>query len=315
MLSYVSFPSFMMSLDFDYCSLGEGNSRTCLSRLAFVNIFGCYWRGRYGENEIIVRQGDCYVNATKLCQQFGKHFEDWKLQAEKLIAWVEAEMKDEQLLFYPFMPMNFTSCEIVNDCRSSGDLAGVYVHPYLLPHLFMWLKKDFAILAAKLLNQHMTDNYMESFETIRAAQYAVKKEVVVSDDKLTAKTKKRNDIRKIVNDSHSFTILDINSEVELPYYVIRCKRRAMRPSIRKIKKRHPKATVIYMQEYVSNKYNLFVALKNEEKLKSRLNYFNIDASRCELVDKIRKLSQPLESSLNCGSELDELYILDKVAFQ
>ena len=53
-------------------NMETANSKTSLARIAFVNIHGVYWRGRYGVNEVILRQGDCFVNATKLCQTIVK---------------------------------------------------------------------------------------------------------------------------------------------------------------------------------------------------------------------------------------------------
>ena len=91
--------------------------------------------------------------------------------------------------------------------------------------------------------------------------------------------------------------------------MIRCKGRALKPTIRKIKKRHYGACLIYVQKHVSNTKNLFETLKQTQTFKNKLNYFSFE-SKDELIKKIRSLSKPITNSE--AVDCENAYILDVV---
>ena len=71
------------------------------------------------------------------------------------------------------------------------------------------------------------------------------------------KRKENTGLRTWMNSTRNIAILSVNDPDTLQFYYICCKRRAMIPTIRKIKKRHPEALVMYMQRFVTNGTNLF----------------------------------------------------------
>src|SRR5277367_1533926 len=328
MFLYSCFPQYMMAQFDGGFNMETANSKTSLARIAFVNIHGLYWRGRYGENEVILRQGDCFVNATKLCQYYEKDFGTWREYAEDLISFVELEMRNEHFLFSPYLPKSdFKAIDSVLTF-SQFDYDGIYIHPFLLPHLMSWLSQTFAIFTGKVVNQYLSNSYIESFESIKksATERAsakiistIKKEVATaSDDEVEQPVRKRvkaesmrEKVRGWEKTTHCFAILNVNdSAKEFQYYTIRCKRRAMNPAIRKIKKRHPAATLAYLQKYVSNERNLFDTLKKMQKVISKLNYFIFPGSLAGLIEDIREFSEPVTTKESVSD--DTVYVLDSV---
>lgn len=305
-------------------NMETANSKTSLARIAFVNIHGLYWRGRYGENEVILRQGDCFVNATKLCQYYGKDFGTWREYAEDLISFVEMEMRNEHFLFSPYIPKSdFKAIDSILTF-SQFDYDGIYIHPFLLPHLMSWLSQTFAVFTGKVVNQYLSNSYIESFESIKksAAERSsaklladIKKEPASDDEPARKRVKAatpRVKVREWAKSTHCFAILNVNDPAkgEFQYYTIRCKRRAMNPAIRKIKKRHPAATLAYLQKHVSNERNLFDTLKKLQKITSKLNYFTFPGSLSGLIEDIREFSEPVTTK-EAASE-DNVYVLDSV---
>ena len=117
--------------------------RDSLARIAFSSIGGIFWRGKYGEHKVIMRQDTCYFNGTRLCAVNNKNIKHWMntKQTQDLILCCESEMKSEQRQFRPFEEMatsvNYSATlYVVNE---NVELAGLYIHPYLAPHLVSWI--------------------------------------------------------------------------------------------------------------------------------------------------------------------------------
>src|SRR5271163_3725424 len=166
MYVYSCFPTFVMH-PFDTSNASDSTNATSFSRIAFANIHGIYWRGRYGETEVIIRSTDSFTNATKLCSYYGKDFVDWQKEHQDLISYIETEMRDEHFLYQPYSPKSeFKAIDYVYTV-APYDYEGIYVHPYLLPHLMIWLKKQFSLFASKVLNQYLCNSYMDSFDVLR----------------------------------------------------------------------------------------------------------------------------------------------------
>ena len=300
------------------------HSVIALSRVAFANIFGIYWRGRYGENEVIIRQTDCFLNASKLCACYNKEFEEWEKfpHIKDLIRNIESIIRDEHFLFTPYIPkQEFRAIETVAS-MSSHNVDGKFIHPYLAPHLMTWLDPQFAVMVSTLVNEHLSNGHMEFFEDMKkiVSQRKLKREnseeaVAGSYEQPSKKRSKvatlRERVRAWAANTHCVAILNLaDAKAALPYYAIRCKRRAMNPTINKIRKRHPTASIIYVQKYVSNEQNLYEMLKKAENLKTKLNYFDYALTKEALIEKIRSFSEPLQSKEAYCDE--KSYIVDSV---
>ena len=134
--------------------------RNCnsLLNLACQNIKGIYWRGKWGSYDIILRQGDCFLNASKLCERFGKNLDYWRSQNMSLIVAVNYEMSK----------IDPDKCESIQEVFGGNCLySGTYVHPYLFPHLLGWLSNSSAILMAQIVNQYYNNTFIESSKCAR----------------------------------------------------------------------------------------------------------------------------------------------------
>jgi len=318
MVSCFSFPQFMMYFGAEY--LTQVSYHNSLCNLAYSNIEGLYWRGKWGNHEIILRQGDCFVNATKVCIRFGKMFDDWKIQNAALIDAVNGEMATENLFYYPYKPNECKSIQVV--VEPGKDYGGIYVHPYLFPHLFSWLCTGAAIQMAQIVSKFYNDTFTENFESIKKNANDCKKRCVCAiktekDEPISKKAKKsekRFNLRDWVSTRRSIGIIQLGPNPnKFDFYYICCKPRAMNPSIRKILKRHPESKVIYIQKYAMNGCKLLANLKRSEKLRTKINYFSSSLGCVELIEKIRAVSESCDKSeITNLIHSSEPYTLDTV---
>ena len=79
--------------------------------------------------------------------------------------------------------------------------------------------------------------------------------------------------KQIWSTTHAFTMLNLHDEnARHPYYGIRCQSRRMSGSIKKVRRKHPAAEVIYTQRKVPNAINLFTRLKEQRIVAHCRNY-------------------------------------------
>src|SRR5271163_4950314 len=124
------FPKFLMA-SFNPAYSCAVPSATTFTRIAFSNIHSMFWRGRYGENEIIIRSADSFVNASKLRTYYGKDFAVWRELNHDLIQNVEQEMHDEHFIYQACVPkMEFKAVDTVLPV-APYDYDGVFIHPFL----------------------------------------------------------------------------------------------------------------------------------------------------------------------------------------
>ena len=75
--------------------------------------------------------------------------------------------------------------------------------------------------------------------------------------------------RQTWSNTHAFTLLRVNDDNFLPYYIIRCKRRDMSTTINKLRRhRHPYCEVLLQQNKVPNAINLFERIKQHKIIKA-----------------------------------------------
>ncbi len=125
---------------------------TNLSNIAFEPIYDKYYRGQYGEFNVIIRIPDGYVNVTKLCAMaeskngLPKKFTSWKkaISSDELIAAASRHegVPVDQLL------------ELVQ-AGKQADVSGTYAHPKLVPHIASWASPDFAMQVSDIVNAAM----------------------------------------------------------------------------------------------------------------------------------------------------------------
>ena len=99
--------------------------------------------------------------------------------------------------------------------------------------------------------------------------------------------------RQTWSSTHAFTLLRINDDNFLPYYIIRCKRRDMSTAISKLRRhRHPYSQVLFQQSKVPNAINLFERMKQHNIIKAKRNYcipVDTNGDETKFINHIRNL--------------------------
>jgi KilA-N domain/Protein of unknown function (DUF3627) len=187
-------------------------------------------------------------------------------------------------------------------------ISGTYVHPLIIPHIACWVSPMFALKAASIINFFIVEEWKAKLDasersaaqflaTIHQQQLAiedaqqsantaqqalqhaeervndvvnVKKEVIGNlDDKLCTKIREK----QIWSTTHSFSLIKLNDEnSQRPFYVIRCQGRRMNAAIKKLRRKHPAAEVLFLHRKIPNAVNLYTRLKTQKVVKSTHNY-------------------------------------------
>src|SRR5208282_967472 len=74
-------------------------------------------------------------------------------------------MHNEHFLFSPYTPKSeFKAIDsVLTFAQFHYD--GIYIHPFLLPHLMNWLSQTFAIFNGKDLNQSWSNCHIQGFDS------------------------------------------------------------------------------------------------------------------------------------------------------
>ena len=113
-----------------------------ITNLAYESINEKYSRAKYGEFNVIMDMSNGYINATKLCADGDKRFDNWirnKINKELVCSF-------ENLLEYE---------EVLNMDNSFGITRGTYVHPLLIPHIASWVSPLFAYKVSNIVNNFL----------------------------------------------------------------------------------------------------------------------------------------------------------------
>ena len=104
----------------------------------------------------------------------------------------------------------------------------------------------------------------------------VKEDLVNTDNRrlvaVTALTSKEHELNSWAS-THAFSLLNLNDvNALLPYYAVRCKRRKMAATIKRLRQKHPRAEIIFQHRRVPNAVNMYDRLRNEKLVLSHQNY-------------------------------------------
>ena len=114
-----------------------------ISALCTEQIVDDYWHATYVNLKVVMMKSNGYVNASKLCRDFGNRYKDWtRLKSVKQrMKRVGARLEQECGIAIPLtITINVTD-------RSPTDylISGTYIHSDLLPELAWQLSKDFRL--------------------------------------------------------------------------------------------------------------------------------------------------------------------------
>lgn len=114
-----------------------------LRNIIFEDINDKISRGKLSHLIVLIMRDNGYVNATKLCRESGKEFEEW-YQSELAKEYVKLVGED--------VGVSVESLRIeVED--GEEELRGTYVHPKLIVILAMWADVEYALFVGKIMSK------------------------------------------------------------------------------------------------------------------------------------------------------------------
>jgi KilA-N domain len=148
-----------------------------LSDITFEQIRDNYWYGVYGEFRVVMDKNTGFINASKMCKDGGKNVYDWsrlKSTHEVILALDDmlglenrhgsSQNLDLTLQYYPTENSrlgNFTIKKIKTCKKTEIDriIAGIYIHPDLIPDVAGWISTIFRIKAHRVTNGYLVWQY------------------------------------------------------------------------------------------------------------------------------------------------------------
>lgn len=121
--------------------------------------------GKYGDFKVIICRENYYINATKLCSEHGKRFDNWLQndQSKELIQKVNEDLKNEGKSYESTMLITGGKGE------TSQLVRGTYVHQLIIPDVAKWISIDFRIKVYKILNSYLFNEYKDKLRESRKA--------------------------------------------------------------------------------------------------------------------------------------------------
>jgi hypothetical protein len=135
-----------------------------LNEIIFDHIDDKYAYGKYGEFTVIMMTANRYINATKLCKEYGKELKHWRENkaSNDLIDEVEKEIT---AVDYPAAVNNaFIIVNTSNKSEKNKLISGTYVHELLIPHIASWISPQFGIKVSKIVNNFLITEYKNTIK-------------------------------------------------------------------------------------------------------------------------------------------------------
>ncbi len=128
-----------------------------LADIAFEQIVGDYYWGKYGEFKVIIDTRTGYINATELCKlamsRMGgpKQFSMWRQNTSS-----------DDLISAASRSRGIPRDQLFNIVVTGrNDLRGTYTHPVIIPHVASWASPDFAIKVSDIVNAQLMREHRE----------------------------------------------------------------------------------------------------------------------------------------------------------
>jgi hypothetical protein len=158
--------------------------------------------GTYFDFKVLIMSRNGYINATKLCQDGGKRFDNWmqNLSSKELV---------DDLDRFPGIPGDPSTIVIGS---GPNEYRGTYVHLELIPHIACWVSTKFARKVSKIVNEYLLKEQKEII---------IEKDKIISEQDIENKSLKEmmkeilKDTKHIRKDNKSMklTINDLTDEV------------------------------------------------------------------------------------------------------
>jgi hypothetical protein len=201
-------------------------------------------------------------------------------------------------------------------------ITGTYIHSLLVCHVACWISPEFAFKVSKIINGFIITEYKlqveKAIQDVEQAQLVVSelkqqtevkdgeisnlREGLIETDTARLRVEEAFKIRReewhMWRQSHAFSLLKLNDQnARYPYYAIRCKRVNMNERIKVLRRKHPRAVVVFQHRKVPNGINVYDRLRLEKLVGSHHNYcipFNDELSLLKALKEMCGADYPAE---------------------
>jgi len=237
-----------------------------------------YGWGKYGDFKVLIRKKDGYINASKLCKDGGKKFNDW------------SRMQSSEKFIEEFKGSAGHHVEPI-EVNMAGlyETRGTYAHPLIIPHIASWISAEFAFRVSHIVNDHLVREYRETIrvkdttidelsrkidnltsinldqtsmlEQHRRMLQAMNENVIESVSALHKVSDKSVPFERLPNQlTEQLVILHIGDE---DYEAIRAQSKYVQNKIRTTCRENPGARVVTQMQLRPNSRELWIAVRSE----------------------------------------------------
>jgi exonuclease VII small subunit len=172
-----------------------------LNDICYEQIKDSFHYGLFGDFRLIIDKDTGYFNATKLCKDGGKRFDNWtKLDKSKeLIEYYNNNLTPSDVRGYECYKNNSNMYVLnVQGNKINNIISGTYVYKKLLLDIASWISKDFYDKCYDIIEKYYIDEFTREYKD--------------NKNKLQNKIK---EIEKIVEDKNNVIVSLENSNKEL----------------------------------------------------------------------------------------------------
>jgi len=126
-----------------------------LSNIIFENINEDFGYGMIGSFKVIIKKSNSFVNASKLCKDGGKKFNDWSRlkSSEDLIEKLENRVCGDS-----------RTPAIIEILNVDNDIKGSYVNQYLIFNIAQWISSEYSLLVCDIMFEYTVSEYKKQLE-------------------------------------------------------------------------------------------------------------------------------------------------------
>src|SRR3981189_2081720 len=138
-----------------------------LADIAYEQIEGKFWHGRYGQLRVVMMKDCGFINATKLCSDGGKELYRWfeNQSSKDLLRCLATKLGEDGDIESIFVRKVVRTAQ---QADAEKAVSGTYYNPLIIPHIACWISPDFAIIVSDIVNDFLVGEYKKCFEEEQA---------------------------------------------------------------------------------------------------------------------------------------------------
>src|SRR3981189_2561499 len=138
-----------------------------LADIAYEQIVGKFWYGRYGQFRVVMMKDCGFINATKLCSDGGKDLKHWfeNQRSKDLLQCLATKFGEDGDIESTFFRKVVRTAQQTD---AEKTVSGTYYNPLIIPHIACWISPDFAIIVSDIVNDFLVGEYKKCLEEEQA---------------------------------------------------------------------------------------------------------------------------------------------------